>query len=152
MREVSYKDYLFYVTTDGDVYNKNHKKLKKLPNHNRQNREHINTVKGQIPVAHLIAKAFPEICGEWFEGCEVHHIDKTPSNNSAYNLQILSHEEHKFLHNGYIVQKNINGDVINKYLTSYDASKNTGISDASIRMCLCGKSKTSGGFIWVREN
>ena len=150
MRKVEYNNYLFYVAANGDVFNKNMKQLKKLPNHHRQNREHINTIKGQIPVAHLIAKGFPEICGEWFEGCEVHHIDGIPNNNIASNLKIMSHEEHKALHLGYIVQMSKDGKVINKFLTSYEASKNTGISDASIRMCLCGKSKTSGGFLWVR--
>lgn len=150
MREVNYNNYLFYVTADGDVFNKKMKKLQKIPNHHRQGREYINTIKGKIPVSHLIAKAFPEICGEWFEGCEVHHIDKTPNNNIVSNLKIMSHEEHKRLHNGYIVQKTKDGVIVNQFLTSYEASEATGISDASIRMALCGKTKTSGGFLWVR--
>lgn len=150
MREVYINGYLFYVTLTGDVYNKKFKRLKKQINRHRQNREHINTVKGRILIAHLIAKAFPEICGTWFDGCEVHHKDGNPANDSANNLLVITHEEHKRLHNGYIIQKNTNGEIVNKYLTSYEASKATGISDACIRMALCGKSKTSGGFIWER--
>ena len=42
----------------------------------------------------LVAKAFPEICGNWFEGCEVHHLDKNPANNHADNLKICTKEEH----------------------------------------------------------
>lgn len=42
----------------------------------------------------LVAKAFPEICGNWFEGCEVHHLDKNPANNHADNLVVCTKEEH----------------------------------------------------------
>ena len=150
MRKVEYSGYLFNVTIDGDIYNEKMRKIKKITNHHRQNREHINTIKGQILVAHLIAKAFPDICGVWFDGCEVHHIDNNPTNNAAVNLSVLTHEEHKRLHNGYILQKDQNGVILNKFSTSYEASNATGISDSSIRMALCGKSKTSGGFIWER--
>lgn len=45
-----------------------------------------------------VAKAFPEICGEWFEGAEVHHLDGNPLNNAATNLRVLSKKEHKELH------------------------------------------------------
>lgn len=46
----------------------------------------------------LVAKAFPEICGEWFEGCHVHHIDHNPLNNRADNLKVMTAEEHIKLH------------------------------------------------------
>jgi len=47
----------------------------------------------------LIAKAFPEICGEWFEGAVVHHKDFNPYNNRADNLQVMTEEEHRAIHN-----------------------------------------------------
>lgn len=50
-------------------------------------------------VSRLVAKAFPEICGEWFEGCQVHHKDHNPSNNCAENLIIVSQKEHQEIHN-----------------------------------------------------
>lgn len=46
----------------------------------------------------LVAKAFPEICGEWFEGCHIHHKDFNTLNNSADNLQVMTKEEHLELH------------------------------------------------------
>lgn len=46
----------------------------------------------------LVAKAFPEICGEWFEGCQVHHIDKNPGNNHADNLVVCTKKEHYAYH------------------------------------------------------
>ena len=46
----------------------------------------------------LVAKAFPEICGEWFEGCVVHHINFNKLDNRPENLIVLSHTEHSKLH------------------------------------------------------
>ncbi len=34
----------------------------------------------------LVAYAFPEICGEYFEGAEIDHKDTDPTNNRAENL------------------------------------------------------------------
>lgn len=46
----------------------------------------------------LVAKAFPEICGEWFNKCEVHHLDFNPLNNRADNLKVCTKEEHDAYH------------------------------------------------------
>lgn len=46
----------------------------------------------------LVAKAFPEICGEWFDGCDVHHKDFNRLNNRADNLIVVTKEEHYKLH------------------------------------------------------
>ena len=45
-----------------------------------------------------IAKAFPDICGEWFEGCHVHHKDFNHFNNAPSNLICLTPEEHRQIH------------------------------------------------------
>lgn len=47
----------------------------------------------------LVAQAFPEICGEWFDGAVVHHKDLNQYNNRADNLQVLSEQEHRAIHN-----------------------------------------------------
>lgn len=48
----------------------------------------------------IVAKAFPEICGEWFEGAEVHHKDRNPNNNVPSNLLVVSPQEHRQIHEG----------------------------------------------------
>ena len=42
----------------------------------------------------LVAKAFPEICGKWFDGAVVHHKDRNKLNNNADNLIVLTVEQH----------------------------------------------------------
>lgn len=42
-------------------------------------------------VHEIVARAFPEICGDWFEGCEVDHIDGDRTNNKATNLRVVTH-------------------------------------------------------------
>lgn len=40
----------------------------------------------------LIAFAFPEICGEWFEGAQVDHKNRVRTDNRAENLHWVSQE------------------------------------------------------------
>lgn len=46
----------------------------------------------------LVAKTFPEICGKWFDGCQVHHINFDRLDNRAENLIVLTASEHQKLH------------------------------------------------------
>ena len=100
-----------------------------------------------------------EVCGltEWRNipiPLEVHHIDGNKENDSATNLIVLSKEEHHRIHDGFIVQYDLDGNRIAEYANSFEAAIAIGKpeKDASIRMCLCGKSKTSCGYKWKREH
>ena len=44
-------------------------------------------------VHRLVAKAFPEMCGEWFDGCEIDHINTIRDDNRAINLKICTASE-----------------------------------------------------------
>ena len=39
------------------------------------------------PIHRLVAWAFPEICGEYFEGAVINHKDENRANNNALNLE-----------------------------------------------------------------
>lgn len=40
----------------------------------------------------IVAQAFPEICGEWFEGAVCNHINECKWDNRAENIEIISRE------------------------------------------------------------
>ena len=46
-----------------------------------------NRVRKNYKVHRLVAFAFPEICGEWFEGAEVNHKNEIKTDNRAENLE-----------------------------------------------------------------
>lgn len=46
----------------------------------------------------LVAKAFPEICGKWYSGCHVHHINFNSLDNRPENLIVVSPSEHAKIH------------------------------------------------------
>lgn len=68
------------------------KVLTKQQNQYRNNYESIilceNSNKRTFKVHQLVAKAFPEICGEWFDGCEIDHINGITTDNRAINLRV----------------------------------------------------------------
>lgn len=115
----------------------------------------------------LVAKAFPEICGEWFEGCDVHHKDFNTSNNIASNLVVLTKEEHKRIHRESkgahikmkqahlsesipIIQYTKNMEFVAEYPSIRDAARITCIDFRNIQKVLNNKPhcKTAGGYIW----
>jgi hypothetical protein len=71
----------------------------------------INGEKKQLSVHRLVAKAFPEICGKWFEGCQVDHIDTIRTNNNAYNLKVCTAKENQ---NNPLTKKHMSQSQIGK--------------------------------------
>lgn len=155
MRKATYNGYTYYITEDGGhFYNSKGKERPIQTNKKRQNRKYIKLNQNNYYISVLVAYAFPEICGEWFEGCVVHHIDGDKTNNNATNLMVLSKEEHRKLHDGIIKQYDMDDNLVGEYQNSFEAAKAIGdISKAAaIRMCLSSNSKTSCGYIWKREH
>lgn len=126
----------------------------------------------------LIARAFPEICGEWFPGCHVHHKDFNPRNNTPENLIVLSAREHlqyhyQFQSDSFKKPSDKRSKSISKALTGrrntykhipilqYSLNgdfikewecisdvSNAGFSPGNICWCCKGKLKTAYGYIW----
>lgn len=114
-------------------------------------------------ISHLVVKAFPEICGPWFEGCEVHHIDHNPSNNNASNLLVLSVAEHRKIHSESEVTSELkrngrkntkpvlqlkNGVPYFIWESIREAEKIGGFTYRSIQYCLNGEYTHHKGFQW----
>ena len=54
----------------------------------RQNNQRISA-----HISTIIACTFPDICGVWYEGCDVDHINTIRTDNRAVNLRVCSHKD-----------------------------------------------------------
>lgn len=123
-------------------------------------REYIKVDEGvTIPYAVYVAKHNPDICGEWFEGCEVHHKDGDALNNEPYNLVCLTPEEHHKMHKEYPtfykmqkVRGTYNGKVIGTFRSKADAFRKTGCPAGVITYyCMHKKPLSEEYSDWVWE-
>ena len=64
-----------------------------------------------IFVHRLVAMAFPEICGEWFEGATVDHLNGIKTDNRAVNLKVCTLKEN--MSNPVTRQKHIEAAINN---------------------------------------
>lgn len=124
----------------------------------------------RVLVSRIIAQAYPEICGEWFEGCQVDHINGIRDDNRPENLRICTCKEnqnfelckinksivHKDIHKNClstskpVLQLDKNGYFIAEYPSVMEAKRATGINHGHIAECCRGNGirKTAGGFKW----
>lgn len=107
----------------------------------------------------LVAKAFPEICGEWFDGCQVNHKDENGKNNNVTNLEVCNAtynmnygtlKERIAEHFNKPVNQIKDGIIIDTFPSIKIASKKTNIIGSNIAKCCRGYKyrKTAGGFQW----
>lgn len=72
--------------------------------------------KRKLLIHRLVAQAFPEICGKWFDKCQVDHINTITTDNRAINLLVtdakgnnnnpITKEKHRTEEAKNIVRKN----------------------------------------------
>lgn len=70
-----------------------------------------------------VAKTHPETCGEWFEGCEVHHLNGIKTDDRPENLICLTKAEHHRVHT-----KAVDVFYKNRYIDRYPS-----ISEAALK-------------------
>lgn len=87
----------YEVSSYGNFRRKNYKK--EIKGCVKKGYKIISLGRGKTKALHImVAKVFPEICGEWFDGCQVHHKNFNKLDNRAENLVVLSNKEHQRLH------------------------------------------------------
>ena len=74
-------------------YNKDAKLKKVYSNGKEEIIDKVTKGKGGERIYITIAKLFPEICGEWFKGCQVDHLNCNRNDNNAENLRCCTPSE-----------------------------------------------------------
>ena len=88
MKQFEIRARVYFVSSEGKVYD--------IDGIEQSLRLHRGYVYFKRRTVHrLVAKAY---CEEWFDECEVHHIDHNKLNNDASNLVCISKSEHKKIH------------------------------------------------------
>lgn len=108
-------------------------------------------------VHQLVAYSFPEICGEYFTGCEINHIDGVKTNNTVENLEVCTKSENmrnpvtveKLRHtkNKPVLQYDINGNFIKEWESISVASNELHISRSTITDSINGRNTRK--YKWV---
>lgn len=136
----------------------------------KNNRVYVMLCKNGKPkrfgVSRLVAFAFPEICGEYFEGAEANHLNEITYDNRAENIKWCTPKENinwktRNIRNSEssknrtdmskpVLQFDLDGNFIKEYPSVNEAARQTGINFNSIsRCCRCvPHCKTAGGYIW----
>lgn len=114
-------------------------------------------------VHRLVAFAFPEICGEYFEGAEVDHINTIVSDNRAINLRWVNHKINccnpvSRINNSCsgrnnkkskpVLQFDLDGNFIKEWPSMREIQRQLGFYQSSISLCCNGKLKKAYGYIW----
>lgn len=152
----------YLVSNFGNVFNKKNKKLLK-PIKTKKGYSQVHFYMGDhkykvFLIHRLVAKAFPEICGEWFEGCQINHKDECKSNNIASNLEVCTQKYNLEYNNGQarrgmkkrvpVAQYDLQGIFIKEWDSATTIEKELGFSRESITSCCRGKTKTAHKFIF----
>ena len=106
----------------------------------------------------LVAFAFPEICGEYFEGAEVNHKNAIKTDNRAENLEWITHKQNcnygthnnrmAESHKKWLYQYDTNYNLVKIWKSVTDASNELGYIRVNLYRCISGNRKTAYGYIW----
>ncbi len=157
----------YYANTYGFIQKKVDYGYEFVPVHKRGKDYRGVYIEGQgYKVSRLIAITFPEICGSWFEGAEVDHINTIRTDDRAENLRVCTHADNQrnpltrkhisesYNRRGTKQEKEPKKDTIAMYSrdmvflrsfkNSNQAEKQTGIFRRGIVGCCNGTAKYAG--------
>ena len=143
--------------------------LKRLKN-NSTGYYTVNLYKDRKMKSHLVhslvAFAFPEICGEWFEGAVVNHKNEDKTDNRAENLEWITQKENinygthnqrisNKMTNGKlskpVLQYDLNGVFIKEWPSANEIQRQLGYNQSNISCCCRGEYRQANGYIWKYE-
>lgn len=147
---------LYLVSTNGDIKSNYSNKIIK-PRKDKDGYHIINLYKNKVcktfKVHRLVAEAFLD---NPYNYKEINHINEIKNDNRVENLEWCSRKyNNNYLNKNKTISKEVyqydlNGKLINKFKSTLEASRITGVHNIS--SCCLGKLKTSGGYIWKYEN
>ena len=103
----------------------------------------------------LVCKAFPEICGVWYEGCSIDHLDTNTFNNVATNLIVCTAKENvnnpltlvkmkgHYNNSSSVKIRCIDTDIV--YPSTMEVERQLGICHSNVSNVCKGKLKTIKG-------
>lgn len=110
-------------------------------------------------VQRLVARAFPEICGEWFEGCQISHENDIKTDNRAVNLKVCSasynmrhndlQKRHRISYLGRVAKYSEDNKILEVFKNTTEAAKDAGVCRGYMSRCL-DEEKNVRGFIYRR--
>ena len=110
-------------------------------------------------IQRLVARAFPEICGEWFEGCQISHENDIKTDNRAVNLKVCN-GSYNMRHNdlckkrrkfycGRVAKYSEDNKILEVFKNTTEAAKDAGVCRGYMSRCL-DEEKSINGFIYKR--
>lgn len=124
----------------------------------------VNLKGKQYSVARLVALTFQDICGEWFEGAQVDHINTIRDDNRPENLRWVcfkdqfqneltkKHMKGRVLNHPstsrWVIKLSKNNEILHFYPSVMEAERETGIAASSISRCCNGIRHTAGEYVW----
>ena len=123
------------------------------------------TIRGtRFYVSRLVALAFPEICGKYFPGAEIDHINTNKGDNKPENLRWVDRSgnlsnpltmgrrmmslRNRTDESKWVIRLSTNNEILHFYPSISEAARATGVKVQNISKCCKGNSKTAGGYIW----
>lgn len=107
----------------------------------------------------LVVQAFPEVCGELFEGCQINHRNEVKTDNRACNLEVCNAKYNCNYGNRNrkisekrkskpIIQLSLDGEFIRRWDSAMDVEREKGYSHSNIAAACLGKHKVICGYQW----
>lgn len=113
-------------------------------------------------VHRLVGSAYQDICGTYFPGAEIDHINTNKGDNRPSNLKwipgnyqyknrlTVKHMSDRMKNRAdqskWVIKLSKNNEILHFYQSVAEAERETGVFHIS--KCCLGKQKTAGGFIW----